>query len=237
MVQAEGKKTYPWISSKAWWDLRRRFIQAPPAKVDASYIQTVLNTDTPDAARSTLRGLKAVGLVDDANNRTPRAGEWRDDDRYADMCREMREAVYPQSLLEALPPPNPDREAAERWFSRDTGVGKSAVQKMAAFYLLLCEADVSDAGKTAERSQRAATSERKRQRGNGRAPNPPQTIPAVNGQTEVVPPATPTVHAQVNGPALHMDIHIHIEPGLSPEQIDQVFASMSKHLYGGQVVK
>ena len=34
-----------------------------------------------------------------------------------------------------------------------------------------------------------------------------------------------------NRPALHIDIQVHIDPTSSAEQIDQIFASMAKHLY------
>ena len=33
-------------------------------------------------------------------------------------------------------------------------------------------------------------------------------------------------------PPLHIDIQIHIDPASSAELIDQIFASMAKHLYG-----
>ena len=33
-------------------------------------------------------------------------------------------------------------------------------------------------------------------------------------------------------PSIHIDIQIHISPEASTDQIDQVFKSMAKHLYG-----
>ncbi len=33
-------------------------------------------------------------------------------------------------------------------------------------------------------------------------------------------------------PEVHIDVNIHIDPAASPDQIDQVFASMARHLYG-----
>ena len=36
------------------------------------------------------------------------------------------------------------------------------------------------------------------------------------------------------GPTLHIDIQVHISPEASAEQIEQVFASMAKHLYGSK---
>ena len=34
-----------------------------------------------------------------------------------------------------------------------------------------------------------------------------------------------------SSPSLHIDLQIHISPDASAEQIDKIFASMSKHLY------
>ena len=47
---------------------------------------------------------------------------------------------------------------------------------------------------------------------------------AVNGNTSVA----------TNRPALHIDIQVHIDPASSAEQIDQIFASMARHLYGNE---
>lgn len=46
------------------------------------------------------------------------------------------------------------------------------------------------------------------------------------------PPAT--LARGGGGPALHIDVQIHISPEASADQIDQIFASMAKHLYGSQ---
>ena len=35
----------------------------------------------------------------------------------------------------------------------------------------------------------------------------------------------------LNGPTVHIDIQVHIDSSASPEQIDQIFASMARHLY------
>jgi hypothetical protein len=39
------------------------------------------------------------------------------------------------------------------------------------------------------------------------------------------------------GPALHIDIQVHISPEASPDQIDKIFASMAKHLYGAKKIE
>jgi hypothetical protein len=39
---------------------------------------------------------------------------------------------------------------------------------------------------------------------------------------------------QSGGPSVHIDIQVHIAPESTAEQIDQIFSSMAKHLYGGR---
>lgn len=67
-------------------------------------------------------------------------------------------------------------------------------------------------------------------------------FPPVDEQTDLRMPSGP-LHMPVGqissiagrsalGPTLHIDIQIHISPEASADQIDQVFASMAKHLYG-----
>lgn len=49
--------------------------------------------------------------------------------------------------------------------------------------------------------------------------------------TEVHAGGNDTIVRVTDRPALHIDIQVHIDPTSSPEQIDQIFASMAKHLY------
>jgi hypothetical protein len=69
-------------------------------------------------------------------------------------------------------------------------------------------------------------------------------FPAVSEQTDLQTPAGP-LHAPAaqrpitdvrSGalPGLHIDVQIHISPEAAPDQIDQIFASMAKHLYGAK---
>ena len=52
--------------------------------------------------------------------------------------------------------------------------------------------------------------------------------PRPNGAKVQTPQPQPTSL----GPALHIDIQIHISPEASAGQIEQIFASMAKHVYG-----
>lgn len=57
-----------------------------------------------------------------------------------------------------------------------------------------------------------------------------QSGPAVEPRTD--PVAAGTAPLAANYPALHVDIQVHIDPAASTEQIEQIFASMARHLYG-----
>lgn len=56
-------------------------------------------------------------------------------------------------------------------------------------------------------------------------PESPVANPDPNGNEVPNPPAPPT-------PSVHIDVQIHIDASATPEQIDQIFASMARHLYG-----
>jgi hypothetical protein len=45
-------------------------------------------------------------------------------------------------------------------------------------------------------------------------------------------PQIPHVPAANGGPDVHIDIQIHISPESTAPQIDKIFESMAKHLYG-----
>src|SRR5438876_1123009 len=136
------RRSFPSIPASAWWDLRRRFQQAVPGQVDSDYLQSVLGIG-PGHANNLMPPLRAVGLIDAENRPTEAAHAWRSDEEYGELCRQMLESIYPSQLRDALPPPDPDKDAVERWFMRNTGVGQGAARKMGTFYRLLAEADPS----------------------------------------------------------------------------------------------
>lgn len=65
------------------------------------------------------------------------------------------------------------------------------------------------------------------------------TAPALS---EVDSPMETIELAEANGkapvqpqrPSLHIDVHVHIDPTSSAEQIDNIFASMARHFYGAE---
>lgn len=92
----------------------------------------------------------------------------------------------------------------EHVFSTSSSAGKQVIKKTLQTFRKLCE----QADFTASG-----------------IPKPPD-IPAT-------PPPGDSGMGQAQ-PSLHIDIQIHISPDAKPEQIEQIFSSMEKHLYKGK---
>ena len=224
-TQPQERRTYPIIPAKNWWALRRRFQQTMPRRIDTGYLQTVLGVQE-GAAQNLISPLRAVGLIDETGNLTDRAADRRTDEGYAKTCEAMLTAVYPEALLDAVPPSHPDRDAAKSWFSREARVGEAASSKMAASYVLLAEADSSAQDATPQRATQSRTATER----------PKKTVRVRATEARAAEQPEPNPPARVDAPrspdpSLHIDIQVHIPSDASPEQIDSIFASMAKHLY------
>jgi len=221
----DRQTSYPRIPLRNWWQLRQALKRTWPTKVDASYLMPVLHVEQK-ATANILPQLRAVGLIDESGVPTDLAGEWRDDASYAEACGKIMEAVYPQALRDALPPPAPDAAQARAWFSREVRVGESAANMMATFYLLLCRADLKEASAPTNGRRRAKG---KRKGTGGARKGPAAPVSEVGALAQGV--ATPAPGQERLEPSLHIDVQIHIDSNASSGQIDQIFASMAKHLY------
>jgi hypothetical protein len=162
--------------------------------------------------------LKQVGIIDDENKPKERAKQWRDDQQYPKVCKDIINEVYPRELIDACPDPISDRGAAERWFSNETGAGQAAVRKMVAFYSLLSEADPSKAVELKKKKESTASSR-------AQAPVRKETIKKAKKAEEE--PRDPKPHI----PSFNLNLQIHISADASPDQIDKIFESMAKHIY------
>jgi len=220
------KETYPTIPAKQWWGLRNKFKQSIPPNVTPGYLAAALGMGEDSAKANVLPALIALKIIDQEGKPLERAKQWRDDEQYATVCEQIRQEIYPSELVHALPPSSPNREAVERWISNRTGVGENAAGKMASLYLLLCEADQ----KAGQEIMPTPTKPSK--------PRPvliaktrKNTIERVPTSTKSTPTLTQkTVSISRPVPSLHIDIQIHIAADASNAQIDQIFASIAKHL-------
>jgi len=217
------KRSYPMLSPKNWWLLRKKFMSRIPTLVDSSYLSTVLGMDKRSAENNVLRFLKIIGLIDsEGKPEEDLVKRWRDDKEYSRVCEEIVKNVYPPTLLDAVPDPSGNKDAAIGWFMREAGVGLAAASKMTAFYSLLREADVEGQKETQEvreqpKEKKAAKKEKKE-------------APIIKTQAPPEGPPGEDIHA-IQWP-IHIDVQIHLSSDASSDQIDHLFESMAKHLKG-----
>ena len=236
MTENEPRKSYPILPVSQWWALRKKFKQSIPGVVTDTYLSAALNMGVNSARNNVLPYLKALGIIDPEGRPTERAKLWRDDGHYPAVCKAILESVYPEELRSAVPDPASERDQASRWFAQHTGAGQNAVSKMVSVYNLLVEANVTkqpDQDKKSAPSKAAAPITpviRKKVVGNSSsaAQSPRETQNSAVSSPRGSHEGTRSV---VKGPELNINLQIHISADASPDQIEQIFESMSKHLY------
>jgi len=223
--EKEGRKGYPSMPTTSWWALRRRFRSTIPKEVTTNYLASALNMGEESARNNILPSLRKTKIIDKDGKPTDRAVKWRDDAQYSKVCEEIRQELYPNDLLDLAPDATADRDQVETWFANHTGAGTSMVSKMASFYLMLCQADPTKEAEPASAAAgaKAAAPRRERAAPAARVPRPAPVA---------VAPAAPAGSGGGKGfaPALNINVEIHISADASADQIDQIFASMAKHL-------
>lgn len=224
----ELKKSYPMLPVAHWWTLRRKFIQSIPGVVTDNYLATVLGMAERSAQGNVLPYLKKLGIIDEDGKTGEMAKKWRDDQHYPEVCKEMLIEVYPQELLDAVTDPK-HRAQAERWFANDTGTGEVAARRMAALYMVLLEADPSKQAEQekGEHTKKAVSghAEKKAEKKINMKTAPNSTAPAPAHVDHKA------AHATSQMPCININLEIHISADSTPEQIDQIFLSMAKHIY------
>ena len=216
-----AKESFPKMPESKWWAIRERFKKTIPPVVDGAYISSLLDIKVRSAQTNIIPPLKQTGIIDDEGKPTPRANEWRDDASYPKVCKEIIKEVYPDDLSGSFSSPDSERSEIKRWFATKTGGGDTLTNMLTAFYTMLLEADPSkskDALSTTPKKKRAKRTKTKDKKDKKKPDG-----------TDTGEPNTHTIPLK-NAPSIHLDVQIHISPEASPEQIDKIFASMSKHL-------
>ena len=224
----DARKSFPMMATPHWWSLRKKFRSAIPREVTPNYLAAALGMNENSAKTNVMPTLRQTGIVDKDNKPTDLAVRWRDDANYADVCQEIRAAVYPQELRDLAPDTSTPRESIRSWFANHTGMGESGAQKMTAFYWTLLEADP-----TKQVDAPAREVSRPTPRVNAKASKAPSIEQVAVAQRAVaaIPPAAQHVsHATRNHPEIHINVQIHISAESTSDQIEQIFSSMSKHL-------
>ncbi|MGX7680584.1 hypothetical protein ACSMXN_16980 [Jatrophihabitans sp. DSM 45814] len=220
------KKVYPKVGAKPWTVLRARAANAPSTKFSPVVVASLLSM-APDSARNNvLRPMERLGIFDGEGNLTPLGQKWRIDASYAEACQTILDAVYPEDLLAFKDAEDkPDKAQINTWFSHQ-GLGASNAGQMAATYTMIAQRTPPDPNSQAE--SKASTSKLRATPVKKVAPAKADAKPASDsGVTPPPPPPPPANH----GPNVHLDIQIHIPAEATADQIDQIFASMAKHLY------
>jgi hypothetical protein len=224
--------SYPKLGSSAWFKLRERAASAPSTRFTPETVAAMLGMANPaSAAGNTVGPMRRFGLVNEEGSLTERGQKWRSDTTYAEACQEILDEVYPPELGSFTGADGaPDRVQVTTWFQH-RGFGNSNARQMSTTYLMIAEKKIPTAP-TANSGSKRAISGSKKVGKNSPSKKNPGTAEGISRQADPGPPSyEPAPVRSLNQPVVHLDIQIHIAADASPEQIDQIFASMAKHLY------
>lgn len=204
-----GEFAYTTVPGKIKSLLEKIRVVGVPSKVTVQWLKTIGFTSSNDA---TLIGvLKQAGLIDASANPTSIWNAYRGA-KHANVLGEAIRKGYAD--LYAVYPDAHARTTTEldHVFSTSSSAGKQVIGKtVATFKALADEAEFNSANEPTELVMESS---------------PLHTAPAQKN--------SPTTAPSGSNPSLHIDVQIHISPEASADQIEQIFASMAKHLYGAQ---
>jgi hypothetical protein len=232
------KTIFPMIPESNWWKLRDQFKKTMPPTVNNVYIKSLLSLATTNAASNIIRPLKQLKLIDEEGKPTQRAIEWRNDAKYADICQQIIDEIYPEGLRSLYSGKDIDKAACKEWFLNATTLGASAASSSAAMYILLND-----------KTPKSSAEFSKPKKVTTKVTTPKSMVSPIietknkdvvdtetkDDKAEIsqsIPNVTTPVSTTSSGKqlSLHIDLQIHISADASSEQIDQIFASMAKHI-------
>lgn len=184
-----------------------------PSSLTTRWLESIGYKSTND--RTILPVIRQIKFIDDQNVPTDKWVSYRGGNHKKVLAIGIQEgypdlfAVYPDAY-------NRSTEELENYFSTKSTAGKQVISAIATTFKALCElADFSS--NSSEQIEE-------------------NKISAAVNVTEK--PSTPKHDAKESHqgkseftPKLHIDIQIHISPDATPQQIEQIFESMAKHLY------
>lgn len=180
-----------------------------PKKAGVQWLKTIGFTSSND---TTLLGiLKTVELVDPSGVPTASWAQFRGAHHRKVLGEAIRTgytelfAVYPDAWQRS-------NTELEHVFSTSSSAGKQVIAKTVGTFKALCECAEFDEQTMLD------------------MPSGPVQIPAASQPAAQVKPNLSAKHS----PSVHIDIQIHISPEAASDQIDQIFRSMAKHLYGNR---
>lgn len=214
------KQSFPMLAESNWWALRQQFKKTIPATVTVNYLKSLLGLTSDQSARNILSPLKQMKIIDESGKPLQRANDWRNDEKYSQVCKEIVLEIYPVELIDLFPENDVDILKAKNWFMDTCTIGDSAASKTVAMFSLLKSGQIKDT------MDRSAIKKVVKNENNRVGKDKVEAKKIKVNKTEPKEFAANRVK-----PTVHIDLQIHISPEASTEQIDTIFASIAKHLY------
>lgn len=182
-----------------------------PNSLTTKWLESVGYKSSND--RSILGVIRQIKFIDDGFNPTEKWVNYRGSNHKQVLADGIREG-YPDLYSIYPDAHNRSTEELENFFGTKSTAGRQVVTAIVGTFRALCDlADFSSA--TAVQT-------------NGN--NVPDI--ATNAPPVINVPNEKTNRENSNfTPKLHIDVQIHISPDATPQQIEQIFESMAKHLY------
>lgn len=223
--QTATKVSYPYMSAAQLHGVRAKLRLSVPNTVDVNWVMAALGT-SDKGARNIVPQLKAIGLIaGDGKPVSDLVHDLRGDDTYGQAYQTILEKLYPAALLGAWDDPGADTDKVADWFMRNAGTGAATAKLQAKLYLLLLKAELPSSDGTTVKKPSSTPIKKAAVKVVGSTAKSP-----VDQAREQTPPPPPPGGSL--GPNLHIDMQIHIAADASDSQIDTIFKSMAKHLYG-----
>lgn len=222
---------YPRIPESNWWAIRAQLRKSMPPDVSVSYLKSLLSLTSDKSAKNLIPPLRQMKLIGEDGKPTDRANEWRDDDKYAAVCEKIVEEIYPPELRSLYPGPDFDKDRIAQWFMTTAKLGEGAAKLAASMYILLSSKELKTDQNTSNGNPNKGTKKVVEKKSPSRLKSNSSTTMQSNDSAPNTVSVTPSANVSAPTPTLHIDLQIHISPDASNEQIENIFASIAKHLY------
>ncbi len=219
---------YPQLPKAAYWALRKFLNKRPSIALDSQIVAAEINVQAT-AAKQYIVEMQRLGIVDADGKLTTLGNDWRIDDTYRTATDRIMNNCYSEGLVAIASPGEAERQKVVSWFVRE-GLGTGSAGNKAATYLMLANDSILSGPELA--SQKANTGSKPKVTRPKPDANTSQSsrtsAPTVNLEAEKQRQPTPN-NSSI---PLNINLQIHISADASAEQINLVFESMKRHLYG-----
>ena len=153
--QGKEKPWYPYITKTQFEKFLSRLQGKIPEEIDRDYVRAIIRT--PSMIYRFLRGVEAMGLIDDEQRPTDRLRGLVEKETRRQAVDEVLNDLYPELLAQYR---DGGGEMSDRdmvaYFRRETGMGNDSANKMKMFFkYLLTEAEGGEPARAAEEAGEA----------------------------------------------------------------------------------